>query len=662
LKQDNKIINKILDLILKNNLVEAEETFKKTYKKNSKNTAFLNLYATFNLNLKQYEASIKCFEHSLACDSNQPEIYFKLGIIYDHLSRTDKALISYKKAESLNYISPDLFNNLGLYYFNISEYDNAIYYYKKTIEINSAHAIAHNNIGNAYKAIGQTDNAIECYKTAISILPAYENAYSNLCDTLIQASNETDALKYLNIIINLNANEAKYFNDRAVVLFKMGKFELALNDYNTAIKINPNYAQAFHNLGILFFKEKEYRQAFLSYTKAINLNPKSYEAFHHRAQVFIEDKKYIDAMNDLNQAIDLNPNYAEAFTTRGLINFNINEYDKAIRDYDKSIELNPGFKLPELNKSLILLLRGNYLLGWKLYESRWFTKKFHGKSISTDKPKFNLEVESHKTIFIYREQGIGDQILFMTLLRDLHEKYKKIIVSMDSRLIPIFSRSFQGIQFISDKNFPEESLYDQHIAMGSLGLFLRNSIASFKKQESHFLLSNKIITSNFSEKLHSSEKIVCGISWKSKNDDFGHNKSVDLSKLAPIFKNEKLNIVNLQYGEVASDIESISENDGIQIEPFNQVDKTNDIDGLFSLVDACDFIVTISNVTAHIAGSLGKRVFLLAPKKEGKLFYWGIDGHECLWYPSVKIFRQSEDGSWEGAILEIKKEIEEIFI
>lgn len=658
MKNKDENINKILELISSGKFNEADEIFQRIYKKSKHDPNFLNFYATFNLNLKNYEISIKHFKNSIKIKPIQPEIYFKLGVIYAHLSMQEAAFKSYKKSESLNCSNPDLYNNLGIIYFEKCEFDLALECFKKAIFLKNNHPQALNNLGNTYKKLNSVNLAINSYKKAISYSKKYVNAYINLAATLIEVDDNVNALEYLNILINLEPHEAKHRNDRGIILDRMGKTQLAFEDYNKAIELNQKYAEAFNNRGILFFKEKKYSLSLNDYNKAINLKSTYAEAYNNRSRVFLNNKDYSKAIEDLNIAIKLNSKYAEAYSNLGFVYFVINKFELALQNYNVAIYLNSNFKLPELNKSILLLLLSNYTQGWALYESRWRTKKFVGKELISTKPIFNLNFDRKKTIFIYSEQGIGDQILFMSILRDIHEIYNNIIVSLDPRLIAVYKRSFKKISFLSNNNLPDENLYDCHLAMGSLGLFFRQSISSFKKIKNSYLLSNDIVTMNFSKKLHSNKKLVCGISWKSKNDDFGHNKSIDLKKLIPIINHQKLNIVNLQYGEVTSDIKTIFNVANIQIESFDEIDKTNDIDGLFSLVDSCDFIVTISNVTAHIAGSLGKKVFLLAPRNEGKLFYWGKDGCDCLWYPTVQIFRQSNDGTWDEAIQQIKKETE----
>ena len=123
-----------------------------------------------------------------------------------------------------------------------------------------------------------------------------------------------------------------------------------------------------------------------------------------------------------------------------------------------------------------------------------------------------------------------------------------------------------------------------------------------------------------------------------------------------------INFIDLQYGDTSDERLNLKNEHSVTLSKIDDIDNFNDIDGLASLIDACDFIVTISNVTAHIAGALGKKVFLMVPYEKGRIWYWHDGLKISLWYPTIQIFTQNEIGDWSVPINEIKgKIVEEIF-
>ena len=245
-------------------------------------------------------------------------------------------------------------------------------------------------------------------------------------------------------------------------------------------------------------------------------------------------------------------------------------------------------------------------------------------------------------------------------MENLHELINlpnPILVQIDPRLIPLFKRSFPTINFYSDKENLDLSLYKYHALVGSLPQFFRNSKESFTHQKKSFLNADQNKTLALRKQLTVKDKIVCGIAWKSKNEKFGHFKTASLDDFLPILNLPSINFIDLQYGDTSQERSHLKNEHGITLSKVEDIDNFNDIDGLASLIDACDFIVTISNVTAHIAGALGKKVFLMVPYEKGKIWYWHDGLKISLWYPTIQIFTQTKTGDWTKPINDIKEQL-----
>jgi ADP-heptose:LPS heptosyltransferase len=115
----------------------------------------------------------------------------------------------------------------------------------------------------------------------------------------------------------------------------------------------------------------------------------------------------------------------------------------------------------------------------------------------------------------------------------------------------------------------------------------------------------------------------------------------------------------LQYNDTSKERDNFYKINGIQIYKVEDLDNFNDLDGVASLIDICDFVITVSNSNAHISGALGKKTFLLLPKGKGRLWYWTSQNYKSVWYPSIQIIEQEEPGSWDEAIIKLSKIIKE---
>ena len=200
-----------------------------------------------------------------------------------------------------------------------------------------------------------------------------------------------------------------------------------------------------------------------------------------------------------------------------------------------------------------------------------------------------------------------------------------------------------------------ESDYDFHAPIASLGQYFNSSKMNFLKSNNHYLISDKKKTQGIRNTLSSENKLLCGISWKSKSSANGPEKSLPLEKMATIFDSKNIRLVNLQYGETKKDISSLSFSSDIELMQYSSIDNLNDLDGLTSLIDACDFIVTVDNVTIQIAAALGKKSFLLLSYFPH--FFWPLLEKESSLFPELKIYRQDKINQWNNVLNEVMKDL-----
>ena len=174
-----------------------------------------------------------------------------------------------------------------------------------------------------------------------------------------------------------------------------------------------------------------------------------------------------------------------------------------------------------------------------------------------------------------------------------------------------------------------------------------------------YITSDFYLTKQLKNKLKTKKKYICGLSWISKNDDIGVNKSVSLEILKPILEIKNIEFLDIQYNDTSCERDKFNKENGIKISKIESIDNFNDLNGLTSLIDICDFVITVSNTNAHISGALGKKTYLLLPKGKGKLWYWSSEKNKSLWYNSICIIKQKTVNVWDDSINKLKKIIEE---
>ena len=237
----------------------------------------------------------------------------------------------------------------------------------------------------------------------------------------------------------------------------------------------------------------------------------------------------------------------------------------------------------------------------------------------------------------------------------------EITLEVDPRLAPLYRRSFPWLTVVPRREPPALKLadYDCHAPLASLGRWLRPSFDSFPRHGGYLRPDPSLAEAYRSRLLANSRGAtsIVGISWKSANREFGRHKSTELRDWLGVLQAPRLRCVDLQYGDTASERGLVEQQAGRRLVHLPDLDLYHDLEGLAAVCAACDLVITVSNVTAHVAGALGRPVWLLVPKANGKLWYWFSERTDSPWYPSMRIFTQQSLGNWGQVFEEVEKEL-----
>jgi len=454
--------------------------------------------------------------------------------------------------------------------------------------------------------------------------------------------------------ININPNQIGALFNRAIVNNKLGNKSQALEDYDAALKFDSNNLDIYQNKAAIFEDLGDFDAALDQINVVIKHSSNNEIALANRGNIYQNKFEYKLAEKDYLNAIKMNPDNLELIVNLGNVQKQLGQYDASELTFLKAIEGSEESDSAHFNLSLLLLFLKKFDRGWNEYEFRE-TKKNKPETLKDLKEIDHINAQDK--IIVWSEQGIGDQIIYSSMFNDF-PKSNFITVAIDQRLVPIYQRSFEYLNFISMDDLSEKLVrnFDYHLPIGSLGKFYRNNQKSFEKQPTSFLKPNEIEVNLIKRLLKKESKKICGISWKSKNEKIGFAKSLELTEMIEFLKIKNINFINLQYGNTEDEINDLEKEHGIKIDPLSALDKFNDLEGLLNYIEACDFVVTSSNVTAHLAGAIGKKTYLMVPHGIGKIWYWHDDDNSC-WYPSIKIYRQTQPNDWMGVIKKLVNEI-----
>jgi hypothetical protein len=285
-------------------------------------------------------------------------------------------------------------------------------------------------------------------------------------------------------------------------------------------------------------------------------------------------------------------------------------------------------------------MHGRLEEGWKEYDGRFWYLEERVPRRPVPPVYWGGEDLTGKRLLVWTEQGIGDAIIYSSMIPELAQRASAVYLECEPRLIPIFSRSFPGVQVFTlreggDPNATMPSA-DYQSAIGSLGRFMRPNLDSFPRHNG-YLVPNAEKVAEFKRRYAPGP--VVGISWRSSKHAAGLVKTVPLSEWAPILRVPGIKFVNLQYGDNRAEIADVTSKLGVEIFEDAEVNALKDMDGFLAQVAALDLVITVSNTTAHVAGAANVPVWLALPSKGLGLWYWFQRRADSPWYPSMRIFR-----------------------
>lgn len=474
----------------------------------------------------------------------------------------------------------------------------------------------------------------------------------------------------------------------ATRLRRVGRYSAARRLYIDALASEPNSPDLFAALGNLSMETQAPRAAVHYFVQSLRHRPDDPVVLTNLGAALTACRRFKPAEHALSRAITLKPDLPEAFINMGAalhgqdrpaasieafsiaerlggrddhVAFNLatafeqqGDLGRTAEYLNRAITLNANHAEAHRNLGILYLSSGQWSCGWPEYEWRLRCPDQIAHARPFRQPRWDGQDIAGK-ILVWGEQGIGDEILYASMIPELVARGLNVVVEADRRLTRLLTDGIKGVEFVERQSPANPALMGAQIAaqipMASLGGLLRSNSASFPTAWAPYLKADGRQIEHFRRRLKSStDQPVVALSWRSHNPTIGAAKSVPLSELAPLLSIEGLQWVDVQYGEEPNEREQLSAMIGPRMRQLTDFDPFNDINALAAVLASCDIVVTASNVVAHLAGAMGLQTIVLVPQSTSKLWYWGLSGDQSPWYPTVHIVRQKARRSWQQAI------------
>ncbi len=435
--------------------------------------------------------------------------------------------------------------------------------------------------------------------------------------------------------------------NRATTLHLADKFDEAEPLYVQLLEQNPENAGLMATLGSLYYQTDRYGLA-IHFLEASAKTLKEPDMYTNLGLSYKKANQPTKARYWLEKSIEENPT-AEALTNYSGMFIECGEDAKCTELCERAIGMKPDLKMAHWNLSIAHLANGRWEKGWDEYE---YGLEMDGVRENRDIAKVPYWDGEAGTVLVYGEQGMGDEIMFASVIPDLMTT-NKVVIECHTRLQTLFSKSFTDAEVYGtreDRGVPswvKNEKIDYRVSMGSLGKFYRRSKHSFPGEP--YLKAEPL------EK----HKLRVGISWTGGiiKQSRMRKRSVPLVWLQSILSVKDVEFVSLQYTDSADEIAAMNSL-GYDIKVMDEYSKANDYYETARLVSSCDLVISVCTSVVHLAGALGVPCWVMTPKWPA----WRYQNEgPCPWYRSVRLYRQpsAERDAWLPVVERIAMDLKE---
>ena len=535
----------------------------------------------------------------------------------------------------------DALQLLGVLASQTKNYEASVALIAKAIAINPSQATVHSNLGFALKSLGRYAESVDSYLNAIKLKPDLADAHLHCGLAYLAMNQPMQAVASFDQVIALRIDDAQAYCNRGVALAKLGRFGEAIDSYQTALSFKSDFAEAHFNWGNALQSLRRYAMAIATYDQAIALRADYADAYTNRGNALKELDRFTEAIESYASAIAAKPEHIEAHMNQGVAHYECLEIEKALACYDRSLQIQADYAEAQWNKALALLLSGDLENGFQLHESRWRRSTFTSKRRDFKQPLWlGEESIQGKTILLHAEQGLGDTIQFCRYCEAVQALGAMVLLEVQAPLVGLLA-SLGGVSRLLSQGDPLPE-FDFHCPLMSMPLALKTRLDSIPVA-ARYLLPHAAKTEMWENRLGGKKRMRIGLAWSGsqlhRND---RKRSIPLTHFIDSLS------TGFEYfclqKEIRTEDSLVLKNSNIR--RFES--ELQDFSDTAALCDLMDLIITVDTSVAHLAGAMGKKVWLLLPQIPD--WRWMLQRDDSPWYPSMRIFRLKNNEHWTSLL------------
>ena len=493
---------------------------------------------------------------------------------------------------------------------------------------------------------GKPGEAFRHMSAAVAARPSSADARIHLGHVLRALKRDADALASFEEAQRLDPASIDALGNRGDVLLALGRPGDALACFGKVLSLAPGHPEALANRGAALAALGQYDEALADFDAVLRAAPNPMVAYN-RGLALANLGRSAEAVAAYDQALAMVPNHVAALGSRGVALQALNRHAEALASFDRALALAPDFADAHFNKSLALLATGDYARGQTEYEWRW--KRSGAAASRLNRPLWLGEAPlAGKTVLLHAEQGLGDTVMFARYVGLMARAGARVVLEVHAELKALMARLAGAAAVIGRGE--SRPPHDFHCPLGSLPLAFKTAPDAVPA-EIPYLAADPARVARWRPRLEAPGTPRVAVVWAGNvahaND---RNRSLPLATLASLLASDRARFVSLQRDLRAGDAERLAAMPVLQLGP-----ELDDFDDTAAVLAQCDLVISVDTSVAHLAGALGRPLWVLLPFASD--WRWTAGGERSPWYPSARLFRQPQPGDWDNVVSSVLKDL-----
>jgi len=427
-------------------------------------------------------------------------------------------------------------------------------------------------------------------------------------------------------------------------LQQLGRADAAIASFRTVAALQPDLALGHFHLGSALARSGRYEESLPSLDRAIALDGSNATAFADRANALGALHRFSEALASYDGAIAIQPDFVEAWCSRGRLQCDACDPDGAVESLDRAVAIDPQFAAAYINRGFARLLKGDLVSGWQDNEWRWRARgtPTWQERRQFPQPRWSGQPLAGRTLFLHREQGLGDALQFCRYIPLLADAGATVILEIHAPLMRLFA-GLRGVAQLIERGAAVPP-FDYWCPLLSLPLAFRTDLATIPA-DIPYLHADPDRVQYWERRLAAAgSRPRIGLVWSGgavhPND---HNRSMALDQLLPHLP------AGCHYVSLQKEVRPL-DHPALGAHPWllHVGEELHDFSDTAALCRCLDLVISIDSSVAHLAGALGAPVWILLPHSPD--WRWLLNRDDSPWYPSARLYRQPQPGDWDGLL------------